>query len=425
MEQNNDYIDLSRAYKLLAAYKKRFAVIFGGFVAAALLLALLLPKQYTSTVLVRAKGNSPQNAFSLQAAPMALLMGAANSGIMAYVEIFKSRSVLEPVIAEFVADWPEEEKKRLDNVGFAKSFMEVQIVKGTDLIEVAAKNKSPEEAQATANHILRSFQAVLTKLNQSEQSLMLKFLKERLQTSEREMLQSGGELEDFKQKNKLFVPGEQAMAIIEGMAALDRQIAAKLVSVGVNQAKLREAHNESVILKHNTASAAENEPFQSIYQNLSNKQMQLLDLEQRYTDKHPQVVLARQEIKELREYLKSAIAEVIATDNVELAALRKAKNKVEGDISTLSENGLVYIDLERKARIAVEVHTQLVRSFEQARIQEAMESMDIQVIDEANLPARHSSPQRTLMVVFGALFGIIAGFGYLIYLYYNDSSQTI
>ena len=44
--------------------------------------------------------------------------------------------------------------------------------------------------------------------------------------------------------------------------------------------------------------------------------------------------------------------------------------------------------LERNAKIAGQVYTSLVQNYEQTRIQEAKDSMDIQIIDAADLPKR-------------------------------------
>ena len=47
---------------------------------------------------------------------------------------------------------------------------------------------------------------------------------------------------------------------------------------------------------------------------------------------------------------------------------------------------VTYLQLKSDAEIKKTIYTNLVQQCEQNKIQEAMESMDIQVIDAANLP---------------------------------------
>jgi uncharacterized protein involved in exopolysaccharide biosynthesis len=362
--------------------------------------------------------------------------------------MLKSRSVLNPVIAAL--DLPEETKNELDNVRFAEKYLEIQTLKGTNLVEVALTDDSPEKAQENAGRVIKSLQDTLTRLNRAEQSSMLVFLKERIALAEAELAAANENLEKFKQRTKVFLPGEQAKASIEKLTELDRQEAQTRVRINMNESKLREARSQ--LAKQNAAllkySFTGNEAMQRIYDRFTEKRIALAELRQRYTDKHPLVIVAEKEAGEIDEYLKGEIGAAIASESValnplhaellqtkifsemaravdaiSLEGLRKIIGEEEAKISDLSENGLAYVDLARKARVAEEVHSLLVRSYEEARVKEAMESMAIEVIDEANLPIRHSLPKRRLIVVLGLLFGIVVSLAHLGWLYYRGEKE--
>ena len=87
----------------------------------ATIVAFVLPKSYQSTTLVRVKSNniSSMAGYAAMAAGFGIDTGGGNSGSPeSYIELMKSREVLEPIIAKL--DLPDEDKEKLTVVGFAK-----------------------------------------------------------------------------------------------------------------------------------------------------------------------------------------------------------------------------------------------------------------------------------------------------------------
>jgi succinoglycan biosynthesis transport protein ExoP len=440
--EEQDTIDLGQLWRVARDNQKRLIGIIAASTLLALVLAFILPKQYESTVLVRAK-NQTQGGISLQAtAALAFLGGSTSAPLQSYQEMLKSRSVLEPVIEKL--DLPEEDKEKLTSEIFAKKYLELTNPKGTDLLKITATGRSPEEAQFIAANVLNSFQQVLTNLNQSEQSLQIKFLSERITVAKGEMEQAEKNLEQFKQQTKVYIPDEQAKAAILALSEADQKLAQLQVMDETNRAKLQGV--DSQLREQNAAMAkfniAENEVVAKIRANIIDKQMQLVTLQQRYTDKHPEVILAKKEIDELTATLQDEIAksiqsganilspvqgsllnEKVATETAiiatqaTIAAMKQVQAKAEKDISNLSSHGLTYIGFERQARVSQEVYAVLIKNYEQARIQEAMESMDIQVVDEANLPKKPSAPRKLLITAIGGVLGMMLSFGYTLVVY--------
>lgn len=50
-----------------------------------------------------------------------------------------------------------------------------------------------------------------------------------------------------------------------------------------------------------------------------------------------------------------------------------------------------------------------------------MEFLDIQVIDEANLPQAPSAPKKTLIATIGLVLGCIIAFGYSLVMYKREA----
>ncbi len=100
MERNEDTIDLSKLFHIMAARWKVVTTIVFACTAVAVVIAFVLPKQYESTTLVQTR-NSGKIDVSGAASAMAMLgigSGSASSSTMNYIELMKTRTVLEPVI---------------------------------------------------------------------------------------------------------------------------------------------------------------------------------------------------------------------------------------------------------------------------------------------------------------------------------------
>ena len=144
MEQNEDTIDLSKLFHIMAARWKVVTAIVFACTAVAVVIAFVLPKQYESTTLVQTR-NSGKIDVSGAAAAMAMFGvggGSVSSPTMNYIELMKSRTVLEPIIDSM--DF--EKEKKPDAKAFAKKYLDIQNTKGTNLIQVIAHGKTPEEA---------------------------------------------------------------------------------------------------------------------------------------------------------------------------------------------------------------------------------------------------------------------------------------
>jgi uncharacterized protein involved in exopolysaccharide biosynthesis len=437
-------IDLRELMQIVIRHKKIMCLIMAVCTAAAMITAFfILPKTYESTTLVRAKSGDKLN-LSSAASAMALLGvgGAAASPTMVYTELMKSRAVLDPIIEQL--DLPIDKKEKMTATDFAKRNLTITNMKGTDLIEIAAKGKSPEEAQQISQGVVDGFLNLMTQMNQNQQSLMAKFLSGRIDVARGDLDQATQQLDAFGQDKKVYVPEEQAKAEIEKMSAYDKMYSELKVKGDSANAKMQSSISQ--LGQQNSAlkefNVADNATIQKIRDSIVDKQVKLVELQQRYTDKHPDVIAKQQEIAELNNQLNKEVSsyvdagtvtmnpvqaglikdkvtaeEDMAVSQASLVAIQAMQDKAEADISKLSSDSMQYIKLQRDAKVKQEIYVSLIQSYETARVQEAMNSMDIQIVDAADLPKLPSGPRKTLITAIGMIIGIMISIGYTFVLY--------
>lgn len=448
MEHNEDTIDLSRLFRVMGDHKVVLFGIIAICTTVALVIAFVLPKQYESTTLVQTRTATKVDISGAAAAMAALGVGggAVSSPTMNYIELMKSRTVLDPIIdsLEF------EEEQKPDAKGFAKGYLDIRNTKGTNLIEVAARGKTPEEAQRISQAVVDNFLLMQTDMNQQTQSLLMKFLDERIGTAKRETEEAEAKLAAFSREHKLYSPDDQSKAAIEQMAAYDKAIGEVEVAARSAQASL-DAANEKLGEQKSASKAyniSDNSIVQKIRDQIVAKRLEIVSLEQNYTDLHPSVQRARKELEQLQSSLNAEVAasvdsnaatlnptqsqllssRALAAVNLAVAtasesALKEQQAKKEEELGTFPDDVMEYMRLSRDAKVKNEVYLNLVKQYEQNKIQAAMESMDIQIIDAANLPdiERPVAPRKKLITAIGFVTGVLLAMGYSLLAYRREA----
>ena len=447
MEQNEDSIDLSRLFRVMGDHKVVLFGIIGICTLVALVIAFVLPKQYESTTLVQTRPAAKVD-ISGAAAAMALLGGGGgvSSPTMNYIELMKTRTVLDPIIDSLGF----EENQKPDAKGFAKGYLDIRNTKGTNLIEVAARGKTPEEAQRISQAVVDNFLLMQTDMNQQTQSLLMKFLDDRIGTAKNEAEEAEAKLAAFSREHKLYSPDDQAKAAIEQMAAYDKAIGEVEVAARSAQASL-DAANEKLGEQKSASKAyniSDNSIVQKIRDQIVAKRLEIVSLEQNYTDLHPSVQRARKELEQLQNSLNAEVAasvdsnaatlnptqsqllssRALAAVNLAVAtasesALKKQQAKKEEELGAFPDDVMEYMRLSRDAKVKNEVYLNLVKQYEQNKIQAAMDSMDIQIVDPANLPdiEKPVAPRKKLITAIGFVVGVLLAMGYSLLAYRREA----
>jgi putative chain length determinant protein len=440
MEQNEGTIDLAKLFRVMGARWKTVTTLVLSCTLVALIFAFVLPKEYESTTLVQTRSTGNNSAGNVAMAALGLSGGS--SVTMNYIELMKARTVLDPIID----DMDFEDGKKPDAKAFAKKYLDIKNTKGTNLIEVSARGKTPEEAQMISQAVVDNFLLMQTDMNQETQSLLVKFLDKRIAESKRESEEAEQKLANFSKEHKIYNPGEQVDMAIRQMKAFDDALAGIEVQKKSLQAELdtADAKLSEQKMKSKIYNVSDNGIIQGLRAQIVAKQVELVGLEQRYTEKHPSVQQAKEELQQLQTSLNGEVVASVDSNSVTLNStqaellkkytlaavnlavaeagekkLQEQRAEKEGEIGQLPDDVLEYARLSRDVNIKGEVYLNLVKQSEQSKIQEAMESMDIQIVDSANLPDENKpvAPRKKLIAAIGFVVGVLLSMGYGLFAY--------
>ena len=389
-------INLSEIFKNFKENKFKYAGVVVVCALAALAVAYIQAPKYESTAVVRAKVVSAIDQLDGK---------KPNKDEMAsYLEIMRSRSVIEPVIAKTKSLTEENSiRKNKDVNAFVSTFLKFNNPKGTDLIKITATAKNPEEAQFIAQSVLENSTKTLTNVNKMGRSSHIDFLQERKDIAEAEMKDAEVFLESFKQESKVFAPDSQLDNLVKQLNDVDKEITNLKTNLDIRTKQMELLDDGVAASAFNTGDSTSND----VRSSLLLKQIELQGLLQKYTEKHPVVQKTKKELAELQSKVRLEAKTEISAGKVKLNALIDKKENLEQRIIKMSKDKIKFVDLQRQVTTTKETYMQIVKNMEKARIQEAMNSMDLWVIDEADLPLKIANKGKVFFLIIGIMVGVI------------------
>ena len=429
---------------IIVEYKKILLILMGGIFVIFLLLAFLLPKQYTSSVMIQVKPqNSALGSLANNSTLLALAGISGGDSVLDYMSVLKSEKVINPVIKKLGNE--DAEKDNFDAADFVKKYMQVDNPRGTSILSFTITADSPENAQRIAQDVVDSLKNAIADVGSAQDSTLVKILEKKNEAAKKKMDTDVAILEKYKQENGVFSPTEQEKILLERTSGYEKAKAEETVKINTNSAMLGsiESQIDSQNQKLVDSQIADNSEIQSIRKELFSENEKLAKLQFKFTDDYPEVVKVKENIAYLEGELSKTVAKSIASENVTISPVQMdllqkrvvAKNNIEAaqaalaqldtlskqnveQSNQLSQKSVKFLELQRNAKISADTYNLLTKSLEELKIKENIEGMDIRVINEPTIPLKHSWPRKLyVMVVGGLLYLVIAGI--FIYIQYT------
>jgi uncharacterized protein involved in exopolysaccharide biosynthesis len=352
-------VRLYPALSLLARY--RTVLIALPILAGAIVFGLsyLLPKSYTAA----AKILPPQQSqTSAAAALFAQLGGASAPPLLAmknpaelYVAMLESRTIADALIERFSLKTVYGEQLLTDARRKLANRTDIRAAR-SGVIEVRVQDRDPERAAALANAYAAQLEKLALELAVTEAAQRRLFFEKQLQKVRADMSEAELALARYQQHTGLINPGGQANVTVTAAAALRAQITAKEVQLN----SLR------------TFATEDNADYRRVKSEVSALYSQLARLEGRST---------------------------------------KAPGDLLVPIDAAPKASMDYARLYRDIKYQETLLELVAKQYELARIEEAKESVVIQLLDKAVPPERKSWPKRGLLSAlawFVTLVGLAA-----------------
>jgi capsular exopolysaccharide synthesis family protein len=317
--------------------------------------------------------------------------------------------------------------------GRVQGCIEVQPIRGTNLVELTCSAPSSQLAADIANAVAQTYidwtlEAKFRILNQSSQFLgaQIEQLKSELDQKERDLLAYG------REKDIISVDPRQNVTL-QKLETLNRDYASAVGDRVSKEAKDYEARTASPESLANTVSSGLVAQLQSEVARLERDYAEKLNL---YKPEWPAMEQLKIQIEKSRQHLASVIDETVAKARQQahsdyLTALRREEslrnvmNSQKSEAMTLNTNAVEYNNL----RIEVETKRTLLDSLLKKQAEtEVMSRLkgervsNIRIVDAAQASGGRSSPSYKRSLATGLFLGLGLGIGLAFLLSYVDRS---
>jgi tyrosine-protein kinase Etk/Wzc len=350
--ESSDDISLVDLLILLGRRKKFLGVSTMIVFAVSLIITLLIPKRYTAaiTVLPPQQGSSLSAALLSQMGNLGALgslaggsLGLKNPADMT-IALLKSRSVEDAMIQRFDLMKLYKEKRLSDARKSLENHTSIDSNIKDGLIHIEIEDRDPKRASDMANAYVDEYQKFSQHLAIGEAGQRRLFFERQLVGAKNDLAGAEEALKASQQKSGMIQLDSQAKALIESVAALRAQIAAK--EVEIRSLSLSETTN------------------------------------------NPDIQMAREQLAALQSQLRR----IGGTQSGEDSDLIVPRGKIP-------EAGMDYVRKLRDVKYNEMIFEILAKQFEVAKIDEAREGAIIQVVDAAVPPDKKSFPKVSLIVL--------------------------
>ncbi len=433
MEEEISLVDL---IKVLMKRKMYIITIFLLAVVGAYTFSKMTPKIYSAkaVVLLPSEKGTGISTQLLQYLPITGGISGLAGGVGAnYTAILKSRSAAEYVVRKLGL----EKEYNTNSLQEAISILQKSIKIGDtkeNTIEITAEAKSPQLAADISNAYISALKEITSKIMLSSAQREKLFLERRLRETEKLLNEAESKLKSFQEKYKLISVSDETKALIDNMANLQAQKESTQIELNTVNSQINTLQSilksQAEILGKDplTITTISSDPkIQTWREKLIESEVNLATLLQDYGELHPKVVELKQQITEIKKVMKEEIERLsnalgtlstpelfdLSVKRISLEAkyqgLTGLISKYEKKLSELPDLSLQLSRLIRDVKLQEAIYTTLSTQYEQAKISEARESVEIQVLDYAVPPEKHSKPNTMLNVLIAGVASLFLG----------------
>ncbi|HFD14227.1 MAG TPA: polysaccharide biosynthesis tyrosine autokinase, partial [Epsilonproteobacteria bacterium] len=143
-------------------------------------------------------------------------------------------------------------------------------------------------------------------------------------------------------------------------------------------------------------------------------------LREDYTTIHPRVIKMERKIKQLKTVIIHSVENLMETIEKQKKLLSTSIGKQKAVLSDLPESERQYKELERTFKMNESMNTYLLKMKAEAEMIKASTVSKNRVLDHALLPTAPIKPKRKMIIIIGALLGLILGLAWVFLLAFLD-----
>jgi len=416
--------------QILLILRLRWLIVLGTLLAAmalALVISLLLPKQYTAETSLL---------LDIKTDPLVATLApsfATPSYIATQTEILQSDRVAGRVVkmlglaqnAKAVEQWREETEGRIPLETYFGTLLQkglkIEPGRGSSLLTISFTGTDPKFAAAGANTFARAYLDTSVELRVDPAREYARFFDERIKQLRTELESAQERLSAFQQKRGIVVTNERMDQEVSRLTSLEAALGTALAEQADTSSRTTNSGGDS------STDVLSSGAVQNLKGELARAQTQLTEISAKFGSNHPQRIEIEARIAELRQQLSAEMSRVgRGTAGVNRNVLQKIaelRNLVENQkraVLTMRSQRDEAAVLLRDVDTAQRAYDAVAQRRTQLANEAQAEQTPARVLSPATEPLSPSKPNIVKNTLVGLILGMLGGVGLAFLLEYID-----
>jgi capsular exopolysaccharide synthesis family protein len=302
-----------------------------------------------------------------------------------------------------------------DMADLLTSRIKVSQQENTSLINISVRDKNPQMAQILANTLVNNFMESRTA--QQRQSIQGSYasIDSQLTETSKKLKDAENTLSNYQSQTGITNLDKNSTDIVDFLSSLEREKVNNDLILSQYQEKenqLTKVYDKKGYFDQSYLSPSENNAgggdnaFSSLMTQLSALEVKRIELLQKETESHPDIISIDNQIAQIKKQLSSYNQNTLTAYRIIINSLLEKKKNLEnliaqyqGKIQGLPGKETKLAGLMRDKDVYSKVFNLLLDKREELRVKEFAQFQDIVVVDRAVLPDTPISPKRNLIAV--------------------------
>ncbi len=301
----------------------------------------------------------------------------------------------------------------------------------TNIFSITAKSEYPYIAATIANSLAKNLKEVRKSQLKDNIKTNYLFIDERLNEVYKKLHNAESELSNYKAKENLAEITEQSRTLIAFLSTLESDKLKNDLELDELNNKISKINNQMENNKFVDQTYLTREqfdaPFTKLLNQLNDLEIKKLELTQKRTKKHPEVIRLNEKIEEIKNKLKSfnfntisALKIIKASNEKKEKRLNNLIRKYSNKLLKLPKQEAKLASLIRKKDAFEKMYTLLLDKREEMRLAELSKIQDLIVLDAAVEAIKPVTPNKYLNLALAGIFGLLAGLVGVILVHFTD-----
>ena len=307
-------------------------------------------------------------------------------------------------------------------MNFSKGI-NVSRVGHTDVFALSVQSSSPMASKIIADHIIHNFREVRMEQQKQTVRYSFHFVDEQLTEVQKKLLDAESNLSNFKGTGKIMSIDQNTQELLNYLSTLEAERLQTDLLLSNYKDKAEEMRKELESSGYFDQSFLEpsgefqgNSPFSALMTHLSSLEMQRLELLQKRTENHPDVLSLDEQIRSAKEKLGSYNQNTLTSYRIIINTLENKLRKIDNLMSgydvrmqQLPAQETQMARLVREKDVYEKIFKLLLDKREEMRVAELSQLQDIIIVDQPFIPIKPIQPKRLLNMLIGLFLGGFIG----------------